>query len=380
MYGHNTVGSLGKKVLRKDLEVDRVFMLRFGSGSVTLTAILNELATTHNVNYVLSLATQLCETNGEINMFLCASYPDELDHFLREIRSPDGLFFYVDSNPIEVIPVPEFILGNATNDAHLMNDKRHVNNLHFNYVPNNSLSPTHNLLNLMERLESNPSLASDIAGISIKLDRKQKILFHYGTLILHKATDKSACLARLGRMGIAASSANYTTFVLLERQIYNVRRLNTNGYDENIFLLRHNAIVNESPRLAFNRDEQVNERANPQHSLISSRQLRQIVRDVAVELGIAAASHSIDASHHHTEPVNFARIQAGQPSIEDRLGRLAYGERRRFDWNRLQGWQHEYRAPHHAVRNREHNRNWIEREERGRRHLGYNSRDRKRKR
>jgi hypothetical protein len=300
IYGHNTMGSLGRKILRKDLMEDRLLLLKVPHKVFTLVKLLNELVIKYSLNFITLAIAKYIYHDDVMDVLIRVNYPDEIDEFMSRIRTINGLEFSAWGHLIKVFPVPDCLIGVATTDTALCTDSRHIRNIHFNYTPNNSVSPSHNLLNIAERIEADPLLVSDIAGISLKLDKKQKTLYHFGSFVLFKSTDKSACLSRIMRMGFTASHASYTTFLLLERQIVNVRGHSADGFVENLFLLKHNLLTKKSSiynETAVVEDGvMVEERFDPLvNSLISSTQLRailpQIVRDVASELGLGSLNN-----------------------------------------------------------------------------------------
>jgi hypothetical protein len=66
-------------------------------------------------------------------------------------------------------------LGSARVNEQYSNDINHVNNVYFTYTPNYTISPSLNLLNMLEVIEANRDLNRAASGVVLRLDQTKRV-------------------------------------------------------------------------------------------------------------------------------------------------------------------------------------------------------------
>jgi hypothetical protein len=331
VYGRQTVGSFGNTLTRNDIRVMSLLVLRT-ENKLTLTALIKEL-NAHKLNFVVMVSSKTRSDSVQFfHYYVYAAYADEIYRFLNMIRSEDGYSFRVSGHHVKVRLAESVRYGHAASKQELLTDARHVSNLHFNFAPDPSVSPTQNLLTIAEKTEGDYSLPNDIAGISVKINMRKLSLYPYGTFTLYNGVDKTACINRLERVGLVATEATFSSFILMAEQSESLQRIRRNMFQEDSLMLNYNALSNGSIIDNFERVAIPNSHVLST-DLISMAQLTSVLPEIIR----GALSQVAAAPYNNSFGGGFSR--QGNIPIAERLGAIAYGGRveRRSDRGRGRG-------------------------------------------
>ena len=110
----------------------------------------------------------------------------------------------------------DLVLGSARIDPMSDGISQDIVNIHFNFIPNPTMSPSLNLLDLWERVDSNEELRNTIKGIFLRLNVAQRSLYFYGSFFMSDQGHIDTSLASLRNAGVRANRATFLSFLLRE--------------------------------------------------------------------------------------------------------------------------------------------------------------------
>jgi hypothetical protein len=129
--------------------------------------------------------------------------------------------------------LPKLIFSTVKADPSLADNQQSVNNLHFNYIPDSSISPSRNLYAALVNVESLNELSTEIVGVALRLDRSRRMLYFYGSFIIAATVDRARCIESLVQVGITAHSAMFSSYILPESMTQNLKSPAENKLLEN---------------------------------------------------------------------------------------------------------------------------------------------------
>ena len=246
IYGRHTFGSFNRKVFRADLERFCLIVLRSESVELKIPEVLEVLIQNYRLNFLTSLTYKVKRNSLKTILYLYASYRDEINRFFNEINNDTGHSFLIGSTTIHAKVFNNLTFGNAQINNDLIAHDNAICNLYFNFVPNHTISPSHNLLSICERVMKDDSLKGSINGISLKLNVSHRTLYNYGSFILNDRECVNKTLSVLNELNVPANLATFSSFILNSNQINIVKKDNGGSLKVNEFLLQNNILSNES--------------------------------------------------------------------------------------------------------------------------------------
>ena len=166
--------------------------------------------------------------------------------FFNNISTVNGHAFIVDNKRIDVTVFNDVTCGSARIDSTAENNSPDIVNIHFNFIPTPSISPSHNLLDLWERINVNEQLRNTIKGISLRLNVAQKTLYFYGSFLMSDQAFVDATLISLRDAGIRANRASFVSFLLRDTDATHLCNLGGGMFVANEFLSLNNILTNLS--------------------------------------------------------------------------------------------------------------------------------------
>ena len=184
IYGRDTNGSFNRKIIKADLDLFSLIVLKCNDGSVSIMDVLSTLSIEHQLNFISSISYKLKRDPLKTIIYVYASYRDEINRFLNNISTVNGHSFIINGKRLDVAVFNDVVMGSALVDTSLDYNSEDIVNIHFNFIPRPSISPSLNLLDLWERVDTNESLKNAIKGISLRLNVTKRTLHFYGSFIL----------------------------------------------------------------------------------------------------------------------------------------------------------------------------------------------------
>lgn len=151
IYGRDTAGSFGRTISCSDLDRFCLIVFKSNGEEIRLLNLLEVLTSTYRVNFISNISYKVKRNPLKSIVYVYASYSDEVFRFMNQIQSDVGASFLLGNVIVHARLFNNFVFGLAHSNAALRDDLDMIYNLHFNYVPHNSLSPSHNVLNILER-------------------------------------------------------------------------------------------------------------------------------------------------------------------------------------------------------------------------------------
>jgi hypothetical protein len=242
IYGRDINGSFGVKVQRSDLGSSVLLILK-ASDRIKPLVIVRELFSRFELNFITAITRKIKYSDKRNLYYVSVTYNREIERFMNSISSVRGHFFNVDNICIQVKSATDIIFSSAKIDTAIQSE-RIVKNLHFNHVPNTEISPTHNIIKLLEIIDRDDAASNSILGVSLRLDQSRRFLYSFGSFILSPQQDLSECLSRLIDLGFNAHRATFSSFILPKKLLNQIKSSNSKSLMVNEFLKQNNLLTN----------------------------------------------------------------------------------------------------------------------------------------
>jgi hypothetical protein len=246
VYGRHTNGSFNRKIYKNDLEKSFLLVLRVSNGIVSIHELLDVLVLEYRLNFITTVVKKIRHNPLNQMIYVIASYADEVFRFINEIRCMEGTQFMVGNSCIKVKLLNDMACQNVRIDNALSDESKSVRNIHFNCIPNNTLSPSFNVMNIWSKIASNDFLLGSVLGVSMKLNATHRVLLHFGSFILNERVDDDLVVSTLREIGIISNQASFSTFILNETQINRLRGSSGGPLTMNEFIANNNILTNPS--------------------------------------------------------------------------------------------------------------------------------------
>lgn len=224
IYGKQVAGSLGKLVTKSDLAKSFLLVLK-ADVPISLIVIAKTLIERYKLNFITSISFKVRNNGLKKICYVMACYEDEIKRFCAEILHDSGHSFLIANNTVHVKALTGFSMSNArVGEGNTNCDD--VINIYFQHAPINHVSPSMNLLAMIDNIHADETLRESILGISLKLNLIHCTLYQYGTLICADHAMISELLPLLRSVNVPANIASFSSFVLPNNIISQARSMN----------------------------------------------------------------------------------------------------------------------------------------------------------
>jgi len=324
IYGRHTYGSLNRNIRKDDLNNFSLLVLNSNNVQLNLSQVLDVLIVRYRLNFITSASLKVRRNPRKSIVYIYASYQDELNRFMNEINTVDGNSFILNDQVINVSLINNMIFGTARNSIDYVNSPDSISNLHFNFVPNHTISPSFNLQNIWGKIQESSQLLNAISGISLRLNVRHRVLYYYGSFILNDNCNVDNTLLSLRHVGISANRANFSSFILSDMQASTIRNSNGGIIIVNETLLSNNILSNVSTIDNCNQRTE----ANALIGLIPSI-VQEVIRGLRVNEAQWSPNESIQQTpqgYYRNRGSNNQRRSGGRTR-----GRRMFNNRRNFN-------------------------------------------------
>lgn len=296
IYGCSTPGSFGRIVKLDDLAAFRVLILKVTYGDVTLSELINELIVSYRLNFIVHATKKISGGSGDRIYYLNVTYLDEIWRFLRSIKSETDYSFHVRESHIRVALCKNLVYGNCdivAGTAQLVEDARFVNNIFLKYLPDDNVSPSSNLLRLINLIMTEKPVAEAFCGLNLRLNPDTGSLTKYASIIIDKKASNDI-FSGLDKLMLEPKASNVSSFLLPDDQLKLCFDSNKKvALSETILV--HNLLTNDNNRDNFS-------------SFISNRQIAVASNDNNNAVSNHRASRSVGHnSIGYNRPYNRGR-------------------------------------------------------------------------
>lgn len=256
-YGKQINGSFGKRIGHYDIRNFKLLCLNFHKNCASLHRTIHVLTKEYELNFITGITYKIKPNTS--SMYIQVTYFPEIDRFLKKIFSGGRHILLFDDIRATVTLINDFFVTYAVMDHDLKSHCNSMSNIHINFLPDNSLSPSQNLLNILGKFDNDKAMNKLVKGIFLKLDQKKGILYHFGNIIVGGLiTDK---MVKSFQDIIPNSNRTSTTILILPTNIIRcLPRNESNVYIVNKQSLDNNLIMNSY----YNRSNNV-QHATPQN-------------------------------------------------------------------------------------------------------------------
>ena len=211
----------------------------FHHGHVPCRVLLQQLIQCHQLNFV-SMITKKVRSNARA-IFVLVHYKPEYEKFLERIKEGDRHVISVSGLRATVKVLDRYKFGLAGFDGRYEADRDLVHNAHFQYTANNAISPSSNLLLLLERMDERMDMRNIIRGIILKINYETGALNRYGNFILSGIISASS-LSILRDIWPTTSNATVSAYILPLATACRIRNDNNRAMKVNRLWLESNVL------------------------------------------------------------------------------------------------------------------------------------------